>query len=270
LFAKTDWEAEDRQNLRTWTSQQLKEFGDRFSWNKEGDVAPILPMVHGTDKDVAFKICDSGFSNLSLLDAGYYGRGMYFTRSAYYALPYYGTKKEPAVLICLTIPGNSYPVVEHRNEKQSFLGRPIKSGYQSNYVLTNREGNPCTKHVQDGKFYDELVLEQESQVVPIYIFTFDRKQLAEASQKFSREIVDPSLVEGKEIDDRKGEDKRRDEKKRDDKKREDKKGEDKKGEDDKRDEKESSSEKEKGDEEIELNEPIAAEEDSSVASDSSS
>jgi len=62
-------------------------------------------MIHGTAAGVAAKILNTGFSNLSLLDAGYYGRGIYFTRSAMYALPYYGTKKDPAIVICLTAPG---------------------------------------------------------------------------------------------------------------------------------------------------------------------
>jgi hypothetical protein len=34
-----------------------------------------LAVVHGTSERNAWKIAQSGFSNLSLLDAGYYGRG---------------------------------------------------------------------------------------------------------------------------------------------------------------------------------------------------
>jgi hypothetical protein len=173
--------------------EQLKIFGRQFSWNEESDMAPILPMVHGTSFDVARKICDTGFSNLSLLDAGYYGRGMYFTRSGRYALPYYATKQQPAILICLTIPGNSFPVVEHRNEEKSFLGRAIPSGYQSNYVLTTKDGNPCKN--PEGTFYDELVIEQEVQVVPLFLLTFDAPQLRHEATKFNREVIEPNRDE---------------------------------------------------------------------------
>ena len=38
---------------------------------------PIIPAVHGTSMEIAWKIVQNGFSNLSILDAGYYGRGIY-------------------------------------------------------------------------------------------------------------------------------------------------------------------------------------------------
>ena len=76
--------------------------------------------------------------------------GIYATRSALYALPYYATAKDPAIIIGLFVPGttitisllltdsflitlfpgNAYPVVEDPDEKKSMMGRPLKSGYQ--------------------------------------------------------------------------------------------------------------------------------------------
>jgi hypothetical protein len=35
------------------------------------------------------KICGTGFANLSSLDDGFYGKGIYFTTYALYALPYF-------------------------------------------------------------------------------------------------------------------------------------------------------------------------------------
>lgn len=35
---------------------------------------PIVPAVHGTDYLVAEKIAETGFANLSSLDAGFYGK----------------------------------------------------------------------------------------------------------------------------------------------------------------------------------------------------
>jgi len=58
-------------------------------------------------------ICSTGFATLSVLDAGWYGQGVYFTSSARYAVPYYATKKDPAIIIAYVIPGNIYPVIEH-------------------------------------------------------------------------------------------------------------------------------------------------------------
>jgi len=162
LFKKTDWaRIGDRQQLRAWVARMFEASLHRHPWNAGADeVVPVLPVVHGTDASVAWKIFDTGFSALSTLDAGFYGRGIYFTSSAQYSLPYCSTKPNPAIVLCLAVPGNIYPVVEDRLEKNSWLGKPIKSGYQSNYVLTAKDGKPCMQEQQVGSFYDELVVDQ--------------------------------------------------------------------------------------------------------------
>jgi len=93
--------------------------------------------------EVAWKIVQNGFSNLSILDAGYYGRGtipiglllffpsfplslsyflflskflslgMYFATSASYSLPYYGSKSDPALFVCLAITGTPSALIIH-------------------------------------------------------------------------------------------------------------------------------------------------------------
>lgn len=116
--------------------------------------------------------------------------GMYFTSSALYALPYYGLKRSPAILVCLGAPGNAYPVVEGMKEKDTFMGSPIKSGYQSHYVLTQVDGHPIpTVPTADIPCYDEVVLAQESQVVPVYVVELHSKPLDPLFAKYQREIV---------------------------------------------------------------------------------
>jgi hypothetical protein len=85
------------------------------------ETAPVIPVLHGTDASVAWSIIGTGFSALSSLDAGFYGKGMYFSTSALYTLPYFATKFIPALLICLAVPGNPFPVVEHRDEAYFLL-----------------------------------------------------------------------------------------------------------------------------------------------------
>lgn len=46
----------------------------------------------GLDLMVAEKICENGFAALSSLDAGYYGKGIYFTSSVLYTLPYMASR----------------------------------------------------------------------------------------------------------------------------------------------------------------------------------
>ena len=98
---------------------------DLFPWNSFSEV-PILATVHGTSGPSAWKICQGGFAALSSLDSGYYGAGkwffvgaqnetltesnpnficlgIYFTTSARYAIPYYGTKPDPSIIISYVI-----------------------------------------------------------------------------------------------------------------------------------------------------------------------
>src|SRR5947207_1906906 len=106
-----------------------------------------------------------------------------------YALPYFAPKARPVLLLCLTIPGNTYPVVEDRDADDSLLGAAIKSGYQSNYVLTTKDGKPITANTtKEEPVYDELVLDQEAQVVPYAMIEFDQNRLADAAKRFTRAI----------------------------------------------------------------------------------
>lgn len=91
-------------------------------------------------------------------------------------------------MLCLCIPGNPHPIVEDREEPKSHLGMPIQTGYQSNYVLTRRDGTPCT--FKGGEVFDELVLDQEAQVVPIVIIELDPDKLTNIARDFQREIPD--------------------------------------------------------------------------------
>lgn len=50
----------------------------------------------------------------------------------------------------------------------SFLGKPIQSGHQSHYVLTDHNGYPITEP-QVGNEFTEVVIPQEAQVISIYL-----------------------------------------------------------------------------------------------------
>jgi len=66
--------------------------------------------------------------------------------------------------LCYITPGNAYPVTG--NDKLN--GAAINSGYQSHFVLTDVERNV---NPVPGAFM-EFVVAQETQVVPVYLFTF--------------------------------------------------------------------------------------------------
>jgi len=188
IFKKQDWKnvADGKLELREWYKETYDKLAAGFTWNSPSDKVPIIPVVHGTDGKIGQQICSAGFAALSSLDAGYYGKGIYFTSSCLYATPYFATKAEPAILVCLTIPGNVRPIVEHRSGTPNFLGVPIDSGYQSHYVLTTRDGNPLTK--KKDRYYDEFVLASDPQVVPIFLIYVNQSVIFQLAKDFAREI----------------------------------------------------------------------------------
>jgi len=115
--------------------------------------------------------------------------GIYFSSSCLYTIPYFATKPKPAILVCLVTPGNIRPIIENYKGKVSFLGVQIEAGYQAHYVLTNRDGAPCTNSNNKKKVYDELVISAEGQIVPIFLCTIDRSNLMDVVKKFQRQIV---------------------------------------------------------------------------------
>jgi len=149
---------------------------------------PIIPVVHGCDESVGRKICETGFANLGLLDAGWYGKGMYFTSSSLYAIPYYASKKKPALVIAYICPGNVYPVIESPKGQGTFNGQSIQGGYNSHFVVTRKNGFPPSKQPKSGSFYDEIVIPQEPQIMPAFLLSLGSNNLVTLLKKWNRPV----------------------------------------------------------------------------------
>jgi hypothetical protein len=151
----------------------------------------------------------NGFASLSLVDAGFYGVGMYFTTHAVYACPYFISSLEPAIVLSylipgmsrvfiasseffsitfLTCPGNAYPTVESPHSPESLQGSNLRRGYQSHYVITNGKGMPTERGTSQ---YDEIVINQESQVCPAFIIELDSSNFSSLVKGLQREINVP-------------------------------------------------------------------------------
>jgi len=176
VFAKKDWKNYNDKDQREIVSNQFRKLVQRFEWNDLAPTAPILSVIHGTSTGIGWKIIETGFASLASLDAGWYGAGMYFTSSIRYAAPYFMSNSNPAVLICLINPGNPYPVTEPQAGANTLSGVPVKPGYQSNFVLTASSGLVQSDFSQSETF-DEFVIPQEAQVVPIYLLELSRLRL---------------------------------------------------------------------------------------------
>lgn len=149
---------------------------------------PLVPVLHGTDLNVAKKIAKTGFASLSSLDAGYFGKGIYFTTHLLYTLPYSCGKRNPSVILSYVNMGNIFPVTEDHRGSNSLLGSAIKSSYNSHFALTNKDGVIYNKD-NDNIICDEIVVGQESQILPAFIITLDIDSCLEEFEKWNRVIV---------------------------------------------------------------------------------
>uniref|UniRef100_A0A6B2KYL5 EGF-like domain-containing protein n=1 Tax=Arcella intermedia TaxID=1963864 RepID=A0A6B2KYL5_9EUKA len=180
----------DTNGLKKWVMSEYDKIIDTFSWN-QGRLEPLIPAIHGTDLAIAQKICCNGFGALSTLDDGFYGKGIYFTTSCLYAVPYFATRAKPALILAYVLPGYPYPTTENRTGDHSLMGSAIMKGHQSHFVIVKRDGDPVPNiPSEDNSYYTELVVAQEAQVVPAYIIEIDRGNLPELMKKYQRAISD--------------------------------------------------------------------------------
>jgi len=179
-FNKAEWKLMGSYRQITFDKyQQRLKLADQSEGN---EIVPILPVAHGTDFSLAMAICSTGFATLSSLDAGWYGSGVYFTSYVMYALPYFSNRKDPALIISYVFLGNTYPIVEHAFSGNTLMGKVIKPGYNSHYIMLNADGHvpkSAEEGTQDG-YFDEVVIPQETQITPVYVLRFN----APALQKF--------------------------------------------------------------------------------------
>jgi len=121
--------------LRQETLNYFLSKANKWIWNSNMtlDQSLILPVIYATDKDTAWEIAVQGFST-QIVD-GPYGRGIYFTTHARRRFGNLVQMDHPSIIICLSIPGNPYPITKTKNSGLYVKNSSIKPGYQSNYVV---------------------------------------------------------------------------------------------------------------------------------------
>lgn len=111
-------------NWREWILNKLNTFVDKFPHNKSS-MLKIIPLFHIVKKEeVAKKICETGFSPISIMDDGWFGKGIYFTTNLSYGTKYHGESNEQGefiILLTFVFLGNVYPVIENPNNSNETL-----------------------------------------------------------------------------------------------------------------------------------------------------
>jgi len=177
-FLSQSWNKKEPKELRKKVRESFHRQMISFDWNTNLSIedCPIMAVVHATSLGNAKKIIIGGFATLATLDDGFFGKGMYFSSSAIYVIPYCDDKG-PSMLICFILPGNPYPVTEEPNGRDSLKGQKLLVGYQSHYVVTRKEGLPFReKDYINTRKYNEIVVDQEAQIVPIFLVELKSKK----------------------------------------------------------------------------------------------
>jgi len=196
LFRKEGWrnldDSERRKRMYLQLSSKIRTFRGEFN---DGSHPFVVPMIHGTSENAAFRVMEGGFGTVAGLDDGYYGRGMYFTSDLRYANMYaeiQAKKAKPTgpwganvFLIAAVLPGNPYPVTEYpfipKREKDGrlvdplqfemdptlegtdkrkrnpfgLLGQACKAGFQSHYTIVDSVHSGSAFPTQHGDFDDQ-------------------------------------------------------------------------------------------------------------------
>ena len=88
---------------------------------------------------------------------------------------------------CQTLAGTPQTSTSGRMHLHPVL--QCKSGYQSHYVVATKDGAPCSSPLPADQCYDELVLDQEAQVLPIMVIEMNKAVVASLAQEFQRTVA---------------------------------------------------------------------------------
>jgi hypothetical protein len=149
-----------------------------------------LYAFHGPRGENVESVCMNGLTAVRALDAGFFGTGCYLTLNMEYALRYAHGEfdmppnirirpedgRYPVIMFAVSV-GMAYPVtadVDYTSgRRQSDLfGRPLKPGFDCHVICVNESMEFQAVSRQECQ-YVEIVIDQESQMLPIAVLWFE-------------------------------------------------------------------------------------------------
>jgi hypothetical protein len=168
--------------------QVLAVLRERFHEREPGTEARAVNTFysfHGTTAELVPHICSDGLVAVRSTDAGYFGSGCYSTLNIEYALSYasgddVGIRKPghyPVIMFACSV-GMAYPVtrgVDYSaagNGRSDYFGKPLKPGFDCHVVCVNAASGYQAVD-RDKCEYVEVVIDQESQMLPVAVLWFE-------------------------------------------------------------------------------------------------
>ncbi len=167
------WEGEANAEARRKVAKRLADYVTSYGLTKDPAGVKELKLWHGTDPGAAAGIMRTGYANLATTDDGYFGNGLYFTPQAAYAHRVYG---KGILLLNKVSFYSAYPVAMY-TDMEYLEGGSNYANYDAHFVPVQPAdpGDPLTKEYYPAEeaapTYDELVVFQQSQALPIYKVT---------------------------------------------------------------------------------------------------
>jgi len=165
----------------TWRGEIYQQFKTLAKPNQDSDYPAVnlLPMWHGTRREIIDSIFKTGYSNLATTDSGYFGKGIYGAHEAEYSYRVYGK----TLILNWTACFSPYPVIDGDMKKFVFLNeqnQEVSIGNYSNYdahfipVTPNNPDNPYEDKYyplkpKENHTYTELVVFQSVACLPRYL-----------------------------------------------------------------------------------------------------
>jgi hypothetical protein len=149
-------------------------------------VTNMFYSFHGTSDEGAEAICRNGLVAVRSTDAGYFGSGCYSTLNIEYAIGYArgdyvpGKRKSGPfkVIMFACSVAMAYPVTREvdyspgGNGFSNLFGRPLKPGFDCHVVCVNAASGFQAVD-RDRCDYVEVVIDQESQMLPVAVLWFE-------------------------------------------------------------------------------------------------
>lgn len=158
---------------RTKIDKQLREMTAPYADSRYPDVQ-FFPGFHGSHKAASESICTTGFANLAKTDPGFFGKGLYSTPNAEYAVRVYMKKEGGVLFFTWTCIYSAFPVM--MSDIPSLIGKGNHHNYDAHIipVVPKNSNNPneCNylPAAKDQKpKYWEMVTFQGSHMLPYCI-----------------------------------------------------------------------------------------------------